>query len=519
MNENNQKYTSLNSIESGIINLDELADVIKIQKTAGNKVVHCHGVFDLIHVGHIRHLEEARSKGDFLAVTITPDRYVNKGPDRPVFDENLRAEVLASLACVDYVAINRWPAAVETIELLSPDVYVKGPDYAESENDRTGGIDKERVAIESVGGSIEFTDDITYSSSNLINKHIAVRPEGVSRFLNGFSKKYSSNEIIKYIDNARSIRALIVGEAIIDEYVYCETMGKSGKEPVLASRQLDCERFAGGIIAIANHVAAICDEPAIFTVLGVDSDQHEFIRHKLAVNVLDKSLYQSEDPSIIVKRRFVESYPFQKLFELYVMGESDQETLSPARCELLEEIIPDYDIVIVADYGHGMLGPDEVEVLCRKSQFLAINTQINAGNLGFNTVSKYSRADFVCVSEREIRLEARNREGDLRDIITDVSNNLSCDKILITRGELGSLLYGKKEGFLEIPAFTAQIVDRVGAGDAVFAVASLCAVQKAPMDVVGFIGNVVGAEAVGIIGNRDSIQKIPLIRHLETVLK
>ncbi|MBW2562390.1 MAG: adenylyltransferase/cytidyltransferase family protein [Deltaproteobacteria bacterium] len=102
-----------------ILTIDELARL----KREGQTLVHCHGVFDLLHPGHLRHLQAAKREGDILVVTITPDQYVNRGPNRPVFSEQLRAEQVATLECVDYVAINKWPTAVETIKLLKPDVY------------------------------------------------------------------------------------------------------------------------------------------------------------------------------------------------------------------------------------------------------------------------------------------------------------------------------------------------------------------------------------------------------------
>src|SRR6266705_1601825 len=115
--------------DSKICDLNELASRLNDLRTQGKKIIHCHGVFDLCHVGHIYHLKEAKSMGDVLIVTLTPDRWVNKGPDRPAFSDGLRAEVLAALDVVDYVAVNKWPTAVETIKLLRPAVYVKGPDY------------------------------------------------------------------------------------------------------------------------------------------------------------------------------------------------------------------------------------------------------------------------------------------------------------------------------------------------------------------------------------------------------
>ena len=127
-----------NSTDSKIVPLAALAKLVSGHKSQGKRLVHCHGVFDLVHPGHIRHLEEAKRQGDVLAVTVTPDEYVNKGPGRPVFNQRLRSESVAALQCVDYVAINEWPTAVETVRLLRPDVYVKGPDYAQRESDPTG---------------------------------------------------------------------------------------------------------------------------------------------------------------------------------------------------------------------------------------------------------------------------------------------------------------------------------------------------------------------------------------------
>jgi bifunctional ADP-heptose synthase (sugar kinase/adenylyltransferase) len=226
------------------------------------------------------------------------------------------------------------------------------------------------------------------------------------------------------------------------------------------------------------------------------------------------------DSPTIVKRRFVETYPFQKLFEIYEMGDAESRpTETQALLDTLDRFLSDFDVVIVTDYGHGMVGPEVVELLCEKARFLAVNTQVNAGNRGFNTISKYPRSDFICVSETELRMEARSRSRDLKELVLDVASRLSCDRIVITHGKLGSLCYSKDEGFFEVPALAVDVVDRVGAGDTVFAVASLCAAMGAPIEIAGFIGNVAGGYAVGVVGNRTSINGASMIRHIETLLK
>jgi len=501
-----------------MLTLDELARVVASLRQAGKVVVHCHGVFDLMHIGHIRHFEQARQLGDVLIVTVTPDRFVNKGPNRPVFPEAHRAWSIGALACVDYVAINQWPMATDTIRLLKPDIFVKGTEFRNLE-DRTGAVALEEQAIREVGGRIEFAGDVIFSSSSLLNHHFNIFPEETERFLRSFSGRYTSDDVIRSLERARRLRVLVLGEAIVDEYQYCETLGKAGKEPVLAARHVSSERFAGGVLAVANHVAAVCDRVCVLTLLGEIDSHEQFIREHLHPAVEKIFLYIENAPTI-VKRRFLELYPLQKLFEIYVMAEIERlGSQSAAICEKLDALLPEYDVVVVADYGHGMVSPEVADLLSAKAPFLAINTQVNAGNHGFNTVSKYRRANFISISEKEIRMEARSPQGDLRTIIGDVSAKLSCDRIIITRGVQGCLCYSRGEGFCETPAFSARVVDRLGAGDAVLAITAPCAALETPAEVLSFIAGCVGAQAVTTIGNRTAIERVSLARYIECLMK
>ena len=280
---------------------------------------------------------------------------------------------------------------------------------------------------------------------------------------------------------------------------------------------LSSEQFAGGIMATANHAAAFSDHVGMVTLLGTQDSHEQFIREKLDPKIDATFLYMPGAPTI-VKRRLVETYPFQKLFEIYTMEPDVPEAVSKALYARLKWLLPNFDAVVVTDYGHGMMTPEIVDLLCEQDRFLAINTQTNAANQGFNTVSKYRRADFICVSEKELRLEARSRSKDLRLIIAETAEKLSCQRMLITRGQQGCICYHKGEGFFDIPSFTNRIVDRIGAGDALLAVSSLCAAQAAPIEIIGFIGNVVGAQAVEIVGNRSAINSATVFGQIESFL-
>lgn len=507
------------STDSKIKDLQQLSEILATHKSKGQKVVHCHGVFDLLHIGHIRHFEEAKKNGDILAVTITSDRYVNKGPHRPAFTETLRAEAIGALSCVDYVAVNDSPMAIELIKLLKPDFYVKGSDYKDAEKDVTGGITLEREAVESVGGQIAFTDDIVFSASTLINRHLSTLPKELTDYLQSFSQKYSADLITGYFEKMAPLKVLTIGETIIDEYRYCHAIGKSSKEPMLAVKQLSVERFAGGTLALANNIAAFSDHVTVLSQIGDKDEQEEFLKSSLKNSIEARLLPRKNSPTI-VKTRFIENALFSKLFEVYSINDAGLETDDNKKlCSALEELVPQFDAVVVIDFGHSMLTAEAVKVICDKARFLAVNTQSNAGNLGYQNPHKFSRANYVCITESEARLAVRDRTSNLKDIIHKLAQELSCQRVVITRGQNGCICFSKDEGYYEIPSLAGQIVDRMGAGDAFLSVTSLAAALGAPLELIGFIGNAVGAQAVATVGHRESINRPTLAKFITTLLK
>ena len=153
-----------------IVELEELEETLRDLRSKGKKIVHCHGCFDLMHPGHIKYFQASKGMGDILVVTVTPDVYVDKGSGRPVFNQDLRAESIAALECVDYVAINKWQTAEETLRLLRPNIYVKGQEF-ENLEDKTGKIQREAEVVKEIGAEIRFTHEIVFSSTKLINQY------------------------------------------------------------------------------------------------------------------------------------------------------------------------------------------------------------------------------------------------------------------------------------------------------------------------------------------------------------
>ncbi len=248
--------------------LDELAAIIENHKKRGLRVVLCHGVFDLLHIGHIRYFKQARAMGDRLIVTITPDKFVDKGPHRPAFSQELRLEALASLEIVDYCALNEWPTAEKTLRTLRPDVYVKGGEFKNPEDDPAEKMALEVEVAREVGAEVAYTEDIVFSSSNLINRFFSHLPEENQDYLNLFKNRYTIDSVFNILDKMASTRVLVVGDIIIDEYQYCQPLGKSSKDPILAVQFESLERFAGGSIAIANHLSPLASQVKLVAALG-----------------------------------------------------------------------------------------------------------------------------------------------------------------------------------------------------------------------------------------------------------
>lgn len=502
-----------------IFEIKALAERLQQLQLNGKTIVHCHGVFDLLHIGHIRYFEQAKQMGDILVVTATPDRFVDKGPGRPAFTEALRAEAIASIDSVDYVAINQWPTAEETLRILRPDIYVKGQEFKDIDSDRTGKIGKEAAVVEEIGAKIGFAGDVVFSSSNLINRYIAHHSEEIKSYLELFRQRYAIDDLDAMLEKMAGLKVLVLGDAILDEYQYCEAIGKSSKDPTLALKYQSHELFAGGVMAVANHVANFAGSVDLLTTLGEIDSQEEFIRSQLHEKVQPTFFVQPQAPTL-TKRRFLDGYSFNKLLEVYVMDDSGLPAAQIAEMQQwLEPRLNGYDLVIVADFGHGTMVPQLIELLAQKAPFLAVNTQANAGNRGFNTISKYPRLDFACIAEHEMRLEVRDRDGALRPHMEKLAEQLGCRQFVVTTGRKGCTVASGKGDFVKVPTFAEKIVDRVGAGDAFFSVTALAAALDVPGELIGFLGNVVGSLAVEVIGNKKSIDRTSVEKYIVALMK
>lgn len=532
-----------------IMSLEAVAQELDRLRRGGRKVVQCHGCFDLLHIGHIKHLQAARRMGDALVVTLTPDRHVNKGPGRPAFPERLRAEAVAALDCVDFVAIDQEPAAAAAIRLLRPDYYVKGQEF-ESLSRPPARLAMEMEALQEVGGQMCFTHEEVFSSTALLaalegagrrpdrradddgvvsppaayspigrRALDSALPEAARRFVDLFRTRHRVDDVLAGLAALRELRVLVLGEAILDEYRYCVPLGKSPKEAIVTTREVRQERHAGGALACANHVAGFCRAVDLVTVLGAEASDERFVRSSLRSNVTPRFVIRPDAPTI-TKRRYLWEPELVKMFEVAVL--EDAPLPAPVEAALLRDLagaLPGYDVVIVADYGHGFLGARAASALAEGARFLAVNTQANAANLGYNLITKYPRADYACIDEPEIRLALGERWGRVEELADALRARLGAAAVSVTRGRHGALTCGPDGVRWEVPALSHAVVDRTGAGDAYLSLTAPAVAAGLPLDLVGFLGGVAGALAIQVVGNRAPVAPADVRQLVTTLLR
>jgi bifunctional ADP-heptose synthase (sugar kinase/adenylyltransferase) len=316
-----------------------------------------------------------------------------------------------------------------------------------------------------------------------------------------------------------SLDVLIIGDAILDDYQHCTAIGKSSKDPTLALKYQSHDLFAGGVLAVANHVANFANRVTLVSVLGDQDSQEKFIRSQLQPNIEPHFAFKKGAPTT-VKRRFIDSYSLNKLFEVYVMDDSGLPRAQDQELDRdLQEHLARCDLVIAADFGHGTISPEMVKSLGRQAPFLAVNTQANAGNRGFHTISRYHQSDYVSIAGHELRLEMRDLKSELRPLMHQLQERLGCSKLVVTHGRHGCAVCDDQGEFVKVPSFAQNIVDRVGAGDALLSVTSLAAFLNVSNELLGFIGNVVGSLAVTFLGNRKPIDKLSVKKYIVSLMK
>lgn len=504
-------------IEKDKKNLNKLIKNLKFKK----KIISlAHGVFDVIHLGHLEHLSQAKSTCDVLFVSITVDKYVRKGPGRPYFKAIQRAHMLLGLACVDYVIINNKPTAVDLLNTVKPNFYVKGPDYRNKNNDITKNIYKEEKILKKNYGKIYFTTGDTFSSSNIINLTTEVFSEQLKKIINEVKNKFNFENFVKKINKIKNKKILIIGETIIDQYNYVKYLDKAGKEDLIATSYLNKKTFYGGALASLKHLSEFSDKIDLITLVGKDFNKSKFFSlaklNKKKIKIHD---IIDEKFNTILKERYINEVNLKKIFEVYKFNSHDISLKNRKKLnKLIKNKIKQYDLVIVADYGHGFIDESTIKLL-NGAKFLSVNTQTNAGNRGFNLINKYKKTNYCCVDLPEAKLATSINSDNHEILFKKLTKTVKTDFFTISLGKKGCALVGKNNKITEVPAFNERPIDTMGAGDAFLLISSILFYLGYDTKTTGLISNLYASIKIKIVGHEEVIKKNEFLKSLMYILK
>ena len=332
-------------------------------------------------------------------------------------------------------------------------------------------------------------------------------------------KNFSFEKIKKLIDSLNDVRPLVLGEIIIDNYIFCEALGKSGKEPMLVLRDLSEEFYLGGAGAIANHISEFCKKIFLLSMIGEKKEKFQFIKKKLKSKIVFDYICKIKSPTII-KKRYLESISGSKVLGVYSLDDNLISEIEDKK--LISKFIKikkKTNLTILSDYGHGFITRDFAKILIKSSNFIAVNAQINAANFGHHSLENYSNVDLIVINETELRHEMRSKNSDIRDLLKSLSERLKIKYLVVTRGSSGVVLYNNnKNSYHFCEAYADKVVDKVGAGDAMLAILSICLYKKIDIDLSLLIASFCAAQSVRSIGNKSSINKSVLLKDLQHYL-
>lgn len=495
-----------------ILSLEALLRLRAAARVAGRRVVHCHGCFDIVHPGHIRHLRFARAQGDLLLVSITGDEQVGKGDGRPLIPQELRAENLAELDCVDWVYVEPEPTAEDLLESVRPDVYIKGREYEFNKDPR---FQREREAVERHGGRVVFSSgDVVFSSTALIESlETSVDPFGARLGLLLGREGLSSERLGELIESFRGRRVVIVGETIIDTYVFCDRPDVAGESPVMTLRPLEHRRYDGGAAIIARHAAALGARPVLVTALPGEAAIADEIRRRLLAEGVEVRAITA--PSAIAeKQRFlVGAQKVMKLdlVEASVLDAAGHDRLIALAAEAAEE--SPTDAGIVADFGLGLLTPAVIGRLCARMRPLVgtLTGDVSGRRAGLRAMHGL---DLVCPSEPELREAYRSYDESLPAVAWELFEQTGAGAAIVTMGPEGLIAFDPLADAEQrsrewrarlrsehVPALVPHAVDALGCGDALLTAATLGLASGADLVQAAVLGSSAAAIESRRIGN------------------
>lgn len=452
------------------------------------KAIMCHGTFDVVHPGHIRHMLYAKTKADILIASLTADEHIIKGNMRPYVPQDLRAINLAALEMVDYVVIDQDPTPLKNLAILQPDYFAKGYEYtAGTVHPKT----QEEISIlDSYGGEMIFTPgDIVYSSSALIE--LAPPSIAIEKLLTLMEGEgVSFKDLRDSLTSLQGIKVHVVGDTIIDSYTYCSMIGGMTKTPTMSVRFEKKIDYTGGAAVVAKHLRAAGAEVTFSTVLGNDAYKN-FVLDDLAnsgvtcLPIIDETRPTTNKNAIVA-----ETYRLLKVDTL------DNRSISDKITARLKDQIKDIQTqaVVFSDFRHGIFNRGTIPTLTAAiphGSFKVADSQVASR---WGNILEFEGFDLITPNEREARFALGDQDSVVRPLAGELYRRSGCKTLLLKCGSRGIIVYRSMEledyrAFFVVETFAERVVDAVGAGDALLAYATLAMVATNNEVIASILGN------------------------------
>ncbi len=468
------------------------------------KVILCHGCFDIVHPGHIRHLAYAKSKADILVASLTADRHITKGMYRPHVPEQIRAESLAALEMVDYVIIDDNAIPFENIAFLKPDFFAKGFEYSDEHAEATR---EEIRAVESYGGQMIFTPgDTVYSSTKLLNAYLPkLQIEKLISLMQRFDITFGG--LRTAISEFHKFKVHIVGDSIVDTYTRTNLIGSNAKTPTFSVLYEGHENYVGGAAIVAQHMKAAGADITFTTVLG-DDRFGDFVSHKLReAKIKGKGIIDSTRPTTHKNAIIADNYRMLKIDTV------DNAALShKALMQLKDEISTTAtDCIVFSDFRHGIFNKSTIPMLMETipaGAWMIADSQVASR---WGNITEFKGCHLVTPNEKEARFAMADQDSNIGRLASSVKEACQVKDIILKLGSRG-VFFLQDDAPYSLDSFAHCVKDAVGAGDALLAYATLTMLATKSLPMACIIGSIAAACECEIDGNMPIEPKVVLAK-------
>ncbi len=452
----------------------------------------CHGVFDVVHPGHLRHLIYAKSKAQILVASLTADVHISKGHYRPHVPQDLRALNLAAFEIVDYVIIDSNPTPIKNISVLQPDFFAKGYEYTAS--GMPARTEEEAQALREYGGKLIFTPgDIVYSSSKLIDlAPPSIRIEKLLTLMD--SEKLTFNGLRASLDRLKGKRVHVVGDTIVDSYTRTTSIGGQTKTPTMSVLYEQRDDYIGGAAIVAEHLRAAGAEVVFSTVLGDDALKEFVLTGLKNAGVECRPIIDPTRPTTNKNAIVAGGYRLLKIDML------DNRSISDEILDSIAQTIGETvcDAVVFSDFRHGIFNRRTIPKLLAaipEGAYKVADSQVASR---WGNITDFKNFDLITPNEREARFALADQDSGIRPLSSVLYDKAKCKTLMLKLSERGVLTcrgsdHEALDSFIVVDSFVEQLVDAVGAGDALLAYATLAMLATRSTAVATILGSMAAA--------------------------